>query len=772
MNYDISTLEFEKIKDKINNYIKLDDTRKVLNELFPSNNKNLIEKELNKTDEMRKLIISFSNIDIIDFKDLNHILKKIKIFSTLSPLELLTILEFNNNISNIIEYRKNALKENFDLNYLLEYFTNLKYFKEIKDKLNQIIDNDALILDTASNELFDIRKQIKINETKLKQKLNELVQTRSKMLTDNLIVLRNNRYCLGVKIEYKNSFKGIIHDESSSGQTVYIEPEQTQIIENAIQSLKNKEKKEIDKILYETTIYLYNFIDFLENNYNILINLDFIQAKARYAIEIDAYMPKLNNKEINLINARHPLIDKNKVVPININLGKDFNAIIITGPNTGGKTVTLKTVGLLTVMAQSGILIPADENSLINVFDNIYVDIGDEQSIEQNLSTFSSHLKKIINITNNIKDNSLVLIDELGSGTDPTEGASLAKSILKYLIKFDIRMIVTSHYHELKEFAFSNDLFTNASVLFDTETLSPTYILKIGTPGKSNAILISKRLGLNNDIILDAETNLSNSKSDTFNLIKKLEQEQFKTEKLKLELEENIKINNNLKLELEKEKNNLVSLKDEIIKNAYKKADNYIKDIKEKALNILDDIKTKTKEHEIAKVKYDLKNLNKDNLKIENDLDSHEFKINDVVYVIPLEKEGIIKEINKNKAKVQLGNLKLEYDLSSLRFIRTYNPIKQKNKINNIDTSNIKKQFKLELDLRGLRYEEAKLELDKYFDTALFLKMKQFRIIHGFGTGTIRKLVWDYLKNNKYVKEYRYGAEGEGLNGCTVVYLK
>ena len=502
MFFDTKTLEFNKILDILASFASSSYAKELIKDLEISNNARKVITMLEETDEARLYQIKFSNPPFGGLSNQNELINRIRLKATLSISDFLALKDLLYCTKNMINYYKNNIAKENNNSSLYNYFNNLNGIKKLADEINNIISDEGEIYDTASPALNEIRKRIKVLEQQVRAKMQELLQSKAKMLNENLIVMRNGRMCLCVKAEYKHVLKGIIHDESASKTTVYIEPFSALEIANRIVSYKEEEKTEIAKILSELSQIAFSYELEIKNNFNNLISLDIIFAKALYAISIDAYKPNVNELGIiDIKKARHPLIEKEKCVPIDIVLGDEYEAIIITGPNTGGKTVALKTCGLLTLMMQAGMLIPAQPDSKMAVFDNVFSDIGDEQSIEQSLSSFSAHMTKVISILDKLTSNSLVLLDELGSGTDPKEGSNLAISIVEYLLNKKSRVIVTTHYADLKAFAYDKDNIINASVEFDTKTLKPTYRLLLGVPGRSNAITIARGLGLNEQII-------------------------------------------------------------------------------------------------------------------------------------------------------------------------------------------------------------------------------------------------------------------------------
>ena len=771
--YDIKTLEFDKVLDILSNYAKTDYAKKLILETELSNSYEEIIKLKNYTKEAFDSIIKLSDLPIDNLADVIDSLKRSKLQGVLNERELLNIVNLINNSDNVIKYFKQLNDIKVDVNTLKTIIDNLELFKTLKTNITLAINEEGIVVDNASKELFVVRRSLKSLENRLRAKLNELLQTKASMLTEPLIVQRDGRMCLPVKIEYKNSFKGVVHDLSSSNTTAYIEPEATLETANQIDSYMAEEKKQVQIILKNLSLLVGAEADGLINNLEILTKLDIIFAKALMAKDLGYNDVNLDDKEaFEIKKAKHPLIDKEKCVPIDCEIGKKYSAIIITGPNTGGKTVAIKTIGLLHLMVYNGMMVPASSDSRFGFFDDILADIGDEQSIEQSLSTFSSHMTNIVNIINNISFKSLVLLDELGSGTDPKEGSGLAISIIDYLKKAGSRVIATTHYSELKNYAYNNEGIINASVEFNTDTLMPTYRLLLGVPGKSNAIEIAKRLGLNEEIIKMARQELNNISSESSNLIGNLEEEMTKLRKEQEELEKEKKMYANLVYEVNKEKVDLVKRTDKIINDAKNKANDILKEAKEEASGLINEIKNMSeenfKEHQLAELTRKARSLEVKNE--EEALFNEELNVGDYVYIKTYEKYGTINKVKGNKYFVNIGQFQMEFKRSELQL--SAKPVEKPKKETKLSGYNPASHASLSLDLRGKRYEEVKTLMDDYIDQAIYGNLQQVSIIHGFGTGAIRKAVQEYLKNCPYVKSYRYGGEGEGLNGVTIVYLK
>ena len=771
--YDIKTLEFDKVLELLSNYAKTSYAKKLILETELNNSYDKIVKEKNYTKEAFDSIIKLSDLPIDNLADVNDSLKRVKLQGVLNEKELLNIVNLINNSENVIKYFKQLNDIKVDVNTLKTIVDNLSLFKTLKTNITLAINEEGIVVDNASKELFVVRRSLKSLENRLRAKLNELLQTKASMLTEPLIVQRDGRMCLPVKIEYKNSFKGVVHDLSSSNTTAYIEPEATLETANQIDSYLAEEKKQVQIILKNLSLLVGAEADSLINNLEILTKLDIVYSKALMAKDLGYNDVTLENKEaFEIKKAKHPLIDKDKCVPIDCEIGKKYSVIIITGPNTGGKTVAIKTIGLLHLMVYNGMMVPASSDSKFGFFDDILADIGDEQSIEQSLSTFSSHMTNIVNILNNISFKSLVLLDELGSGTDPKEGSGLAISIIDYLKKAGSRVIATTHYSELKNYAYNNEGIINASVEFNTDTLMPTYRLLLGVPGKSNAIEIAKRLGLNEEIIKMAKNELNNISSESSNLIGNLEEEMTKLRKEQEELEKEKKMYANLVYEVNKEKVDLVKRTDKIINDAKNKANDILKEAKEEASGLINEIKNMSeenfKEHQLAELTRKARSLEVKNE--EEALFNEELNVGDYVYIKTYEKYGTINKVKGNKYFVNIGQFQMEFKRSELQL--SAKPVEKPKKETKLSGYNPASHASLSLDLRGKRYEEVKTLMDDYIDQAIYGNLQQVSIIHGFGTGAIRKAVQEYLKTCPYVKSYRYGGEGEGLNGVTIVYLK
>ncbi|MBU0997365.1 MAG: endonuclease MutS2 [Firmicutes bacterium] len=772
MNTDITLLEFDKILERLKKDAVTDLAKQTIPSIRPSNHLEAIELMLKEVEEALTMIERYDETPLSGVLNVKEALIRSSIGSTLSIEELLRIVSLIDASSRSVAYIKKIKQLEIPSEILYHYYEDITNHPLLKRAIEECIDDKGTVVDDASMELSQIRKKIHISEKRVEERMSQLLRSEQTKLTDSIITIRNNRLVLPVKAEYKNSFKGIIHDQSSSKETVFIEPMSCVEINNLLSTLQVEEQNEIEKILQKLSFLVSEVSLELQNNLRIFTELDIIFAKAKYALKNDHHRPEITKNEIELRQARHPLIPRETVVANTISFFQ-YKTIVITGPNTGGKTVALKTLGLLSLMVQSGLLIPVAPLSKTMVFKNIYADIGDEQSIEQSLSTFSSHITKIIYILRHLEPNSLILLDELGSGTDPKEGASLAISILDYIRTQNVYSMVTTHYPELKVYAYDLEDTVNASVEFDIESLKPTYRLKIGVPGTSNALDIAQRLGLMDEIINHARTVSMSFDNDTVVLMKKLEKQSLllqdkidEVEKRNQELEQK-------KSELEQQMisgrqkiNRLIEStqidKEQEIEKAKKEAEKLIEELNELKKS------ASFKEHELATLKHQVKNLGAKDSKFQKTNQSS-IQIGDTVNVVPYQRNGVIlKERSTGEYLVQMGTLSAVFKEKDLEFVSREEQTELKSSVKVSTVS----QVKAELDLRGMRFEEAMEELDKYIDICLMNHLEFAYIIHGYGTGALRKGVQSYLKTNQIVKSHRPGGMNEGGSGVTVIYFK
>lgn len=780
----LKVLEFNKIKDRLKEYAITTSSKEIIDKLEPYETIYEVKRKLKETDEALDLLITKGNPPFEGLHDVKEGVERAKKGGILSAGQLLKIggmlkcsRRFKDYISRRDDETPHLILE--DLAYILTPV------KQLEDIIELSIISEEEISDKASSTLSSIRRNLKEKNSSVRDKINSIVRSNAKYLQDSLYTMRGDRYVLPVKAEYKSAVPGLVHDQSSTGATLFIEPMSLVNLNNEIKELKLKEKAEIERILMDLSNRVFDVIETVESNFNILTELDFIFAKGKYGSSLNAICPDVNeDKSFDIIQGRHPLIDPKFVVPSDIYLGKEFSTLMITGPNTGGKTVTLKTVGLLHLMALSGLLIPARDNSSISFFKSIFADIGDEQSIEQSLSTFSSHMTSIVKIMESADDNSLVLFDEIGSGTDPTEGAALAIAILETLREQGVRIIATTHYSELKGYALRTSGIENASVEFDVETLKPTYRLLIGIPGKSNAFEISKRLGLREDVISKARQNISSENLQFEDLIRDLQEKSIianrdarEAKKLKNEADE-----------LKKKYDEKLKRLDEIRDKAYSEARYEAKNIISKAKDEADEILKAMRELEKLGISQGGRaRLEEERKKLKDSLENKEASLikerennGEVIDKVTLGMDAYLPSLNQNviiismpdsrgDVQVEAGIMKINVKLKDLRKVKNTNTKKEKKKRElNLNLKSVDSR----VDLRGMDSEEACYKVDKYLDEAYMSNLGEVTIVHGKGTGVLRKAINDMLKRHPHVKSYRLGEYGEGGDGVTIVILK
>ena len=783
LNKNLNRLEFNKILDELNSHCNTYIGKSKVFELEPFKNKDDVERALSETSLALQLIYRKGNPPIEEFNNIDIYIKNLHSNNFLSAkalLDVATVLKMSRNLKDYL-----FEDESFDLSsfsILSDYFSGLYSNLNVENKIFDSIIDENNIADNASKVLSVLRRNRKKLEQDVKDKLSNFIHSSaySKYIMDSIITIRNDRFVIPVKEEAKDKINGSILDISASGSTVYIEPSAIYELNNKINNIKTEENIEIEKILRNLSILLFPLADNLSNDVEIIGSLDFIFAKAKYSKKINGVQPIINDtKYINLISARHPLIDPEKVVPIDIHIGDDYTSLLITGPNTGGKTATLKTTGLLSIMALCGMHIPAKEGSSIYVFDNVFADIGDEQSIQESLSTFSSHMITIIDILHQATSNSLILLDELGSGTDPVEGASLAISILEDFHNKGALTLATTHYPELKNYALVTEDFENASSDFDVEHLKPTYKLLIGVPGKSNAFAISKNLGLPEYILSNAEKYLNQEHIDIESLLKKIYDDKLEIEKEK----EIIKKNSNqielLRKSLERDNSKLNAEAESIVFNAKIKAREILLNAKDEANEII---------KELNNDEIDLKKANKLRLDLNDALNNITPTTNNTA---SLSKENIsigqtvfIKKLNQNatvltlpnksnQLQVQFGVITMNVKLEDLALpTNTVNAQKATHSSTSFKNSFKAKNISPEINVIGMTVDEAIPIIDKYLDDASMSGLASIRIVHGKGTGKLRSGIHQFLKTNKHAKSFRLGTFGEGEMGVTVVELK
>ncbi|GMB00600.1 endonuclease MutS2 [Pelosinus sp. IPA-1] len=783
----LKTLEYNKIREMLAEKSSSIMGRELAEKLVPANDFAEVTKRIAETREAREILDAMSSVPLGGIRDIRSLLKRAEIGSVLAPDELVAI--------GSTLYASRRMKSFFAdmpaaFTILPGYVQNITVVRNIENVIENIVNEQGQIRDDASVELLHIRREVKLSQGRIKDKLDGILRSSEyqKYFQDALVTVRSDRYVIPIKQEYRHHFPGIIHDQSASGATVFIEPMAVVVLNNEIKQLMSAEKNEVERILRLATEQVANVSEVIHVNCHMLAQIDLAFAKAKLSLVMHASLPIINNTGyVNLRQARHPLIDPAVVVAIDIYIGKDFNTLLITGPNTGGKTVTLKTLGLFALMTQSGLYIPVNSGSEITVFNNIFADIGDEQSIEQSLSTFSAHMTNIVRILKNISPSDLVLIDEIGAGTDPDEGAALAMSILEYLLRIGVKTIATTHYSELKTFAYSRQGIENASVEFDIQTLRPTYRLLIGVPGSSNAFAISKRLGLSDPIIDQARQFIDKDHAEFENVLNALEEQKIAYDKLHEEVLEQEQALQILREKLASEENVLAMKKNKILLRAQEEAESLLRRTRRESEEIITELKAQFAvksssarqgifDKSRKRLKESLGDLNENE---ENDIDLPIATANNLnpgvdVYVTTLKQKGTVLSIGSNEVTVQLGIMKMSVAIADCRLISESSSIKNKNKNKdkNRDKNFMKTQgVSRQIDIRGMMVDEAEYVLGKYIDDAILAGLNTVIVIHGKGTGALRKGVRTYLKNHHYVRDISIGELNEGGDGATVVQL-
>jgi DNA mismatch repair protein MutS2 len=788
-------LEYNKIIEMLADKASSEPGKELCKKLTPMTNINEIETAQQQTADAFLRLIKGGRIHFSGNYDITFSVKSLEIGSALSANELLKIAASLACATRAKAFSRNEHDDDVT-DSLQVYFSNLEPLTQLQNEINRCIISEEEMADDASPTLKHIRRSIVTTNDKIHTQLSSMVNGSIRTyLQESVITIRNNRYCIPVKAEYKSNVPGMVHDTSSTGSTLFIEPTVIVNLNNQLKELAVREKEEIERILAELSMLAGEHISAILNNYRLLTMLDFIFARASLAIDMNASRPIFNNiRYVNIRKGRHPLLDKKKVVPIDINLGKDFDLLVVTGPNTGGKTVSLKTVGLFTLMGQSGLHIPALDRSELGVFTEVYADIGDEQSIEQNLSTFSAHMTNTISILKNADENSLCLFDELGAGTDPTEGAALAIAILKFLHEKGIRTMATTHYSELKVFALTTPYVENACCEFDVETLRPTYRLLIGVPGKSNAFAISSKLGLPDEIIESAKEHISEEDESFEDLLADLETSRRTIENERIEIEKYKTEISTLKEKLEHKQERLASQKDKILREANEEARKILQEAKDVADETIRDMqkgesgKASMKDMEKARTRVRDK-ISEKNAKLTlNDKPTHkllkpgQIKLGDMVKVVSMGLKGTVSSLPDSKGDlfVQCGIIRSKVNINNLVLINEDAP-----GVANYKKSGGSKGYSggsmglskaatisSEINLLGKTVDEALAELDKYLDDAYISHVSSVRVVHGKGTGALRQAVHKYLKRVSYVKSFHLGEYGEGDAGVTIVEFK
>lgn len=783
----LSTLEFHKIKHKLEQHAATSLGKREAERLEPVTDLETVKLMLQATDEAYKADRLKGNAPFGGVVDITASLHRARIGGTLNPVELLDIASTARGARRVKKHL-DILHEDDPIPLLHQTSEEITEHKPLEDAIFDCIDDQGEVMDSASAQLASIRRELRSGESRIREKLEQMIRSSSvqKMLQDAIITLRNERYVIPVKQEYRSHFGGIVHDQSGSGATLFIEPEAMVVMNNKLRELKAAELREIEKILQQLTAQAAEHVEDLLYTLELLGRLDFAYAKARMGHEMRATLPRMNDRGfLKLKRGRHPLISADKVVPLDVELGNNYTAIIVTGPNTGGKTVSLKTIGLLSLMAMSGLFVPAEDGSQLCVFDAIYADIGDEQSIEQSLSTFSSHMTNIIRILKSMTSKSLVLLDELGAGTDPAEGSALAIAILEHIHRLDSRIVATTHYSELKAFAYNRKGIINASMEFDVATLSPTYRLLVGVPGRSNAFAIAERLGLDSSIIDHARGEVSEEDQRVENMIASLEEDRLSAESERHTAESLRKEMEAQRARHETELRRFEEQRDKLLMKAQEEAHEAVAKARREAEQIIADLRklaleegASVKEHKLIEARRKLDEAAPELAKQKRssaDAAKKPAKIGpgDEVMVYSLNQKGSVIEISGTDATVQLGIMKMKVALDDLELLKQQPVLKQQQPKQAATLKRSKEEnVKLELDLRGTNLEEAIMEVDRFLDESFLSGMGQVHIIHGKGTGVLRTGIQQYLRKHSLVRTYRLGNYGEGGAGVTVAELK
>ena len=781
-----NTLELNKVLEMLSRETSLADAADKLLNLEISTDETQVAKNLSETFAAYKLLSKTTSPSFGRAVNNASALSRAKVGSSLMLKELLDIGETLKSIRLLSDWRNSAeIVDNTEIDYLFNELSPNRYFE---DKIFFSIKSEDDLNDDASPELKNIRRKIVSASVNIRERLDRIIKSQnySKFLQETIITQRDGRFVVPVKTEFRGEFPGIVHDSSASGATLFIEPMPIVEINNDLRVLKLKEKEEVDRIIAALSLEAASFADTIISSYDTLVSLAVIFAKANFAYKSKATMPQINtNGRVVLKNARHPLIDANCVVPISLTLGVDFNSLIITGPNTGGKTVTLKTIGLLTLMTMCGLMIPCDDSSEICIFDKILVDIGDEQSIEQSLSTFSSHMVNIVSLIENATPFSLVLLDELGAGTDPVEGAALARAILHKLALKGCRIAATTHYAELKSYAIDTEGVENACCEFDVDTLKPTYRLLIGVPGRSNAFAISSKLGIGEDIIENAKSYISDDNKRFENIIASLEAERQKAQRdretvsrlkseLLIEKQQAEKLREQIDAENEKMLAKARELAATIIENTRRKSN--------ELLNELDDIRKKAAKEKNGNGYANASRLTKRSLDNMYDAANPVTKkhsdyvlpralvVGDNVKLADIEKSGTVLDVKGDKAYVNCGNIKIWAEIKNIILIDSKPKETRKHTVTGIK-SGVERVAATEFDMRGMNTDEGIIELDRFIDNAVMTGINSITIIHGKGTGVLRNAVQSHLRKHKSIKTFRIGLFGEGENGVTIAEI-
>ena len=782
----LDVLAFDQVKQLVGQYLVTAQGKEELAQLAPSADAQQISTWLAETEDALKVQRLRGGIPVPKIENIRPQMKRIEIGADLNGLELAQVGRVLVTANELKRFFEDLSDSEIEFERLYEWEKQLVTLPTLSRRLKEAVDEDGRLTDEASPELRVIRQNIRRSERTIRETLDSLLRGgNAKYLSDTIVTMRNERYVIPVKQEYRGVFGGVVHDQSSSGQTLFIEPKQVVDQNNRLRQHQIAERTEIERILAELSAELAPYQREILHNAYVIGMMDFMNAKARFGKELQAIVPAINtDNHVVFKQARHPLIDQEKVVPNDIAIGEDYQAVVITGPNTGGKTITLKTLGLLQIMGQSGLPILVDEESQMGIFQEIFADIGDEQSIEQSLSTFSSHMTTIVDVLKKVDHTSLVLFDELGAGTDPQEGAALAIAILDELGARSAYVMATTHYPELKVYGYNRANTINASMEFDVDTLSPTYRLLIGVPGRSNAFEISKRLGLDTQIIEQAKQIMDGESQDLNEMIADLENRRKMTETEYLEMRHYVEEAERLQKELKQAYNFFFEEREAELAKARKKANQIVEEAKEESEKIISDIRnmqlssgqSHVKEHELIAARTKLSDLHQEehlqkNKVLQKAKAAKTLKVGDEVLVTSYGQRGtLIKKMGQSQWQVQLGILKMTLPESDLQPAA---PVKEPvqrvvHTVRSAESSHVPNQ----LDLRGKRYEEALNEVDQYLDAAILAGYPQVTIVHGKGTGALRQGITEYLKNHRSVKSFEFAPANQGGNGATIVKFK
>lgn len=783
----LTTLEFHKILNKLAGYASTSLGKTRSEELLPSSDFEEVKIRLKETDEAAAVVRLKGSLPFGGIRDIRFAVQRANIGGLLNPQELYDVAQTTGGGRKLKRFLL-AFHEEHPIPLLAEICSSISELKPLDKEIMSCLDDHAEIADYASPELARIRQSIRSSESRIREKLEQMIRQSStqKKLQETIITIRNDRYVIPVKQEYRSSFGGMIHDQSASGATLFIEPEAVVQLNNQLRELRFKEEAEIEKILQRLTALVAENELELSTNVEMLAQLDFITAKAYFAEKLKATLPRLNDRGFfKLRKARHPLIPAEEVVPIDVELGNDYSLIMVTGPNTGGKTVSLKTIGLLHLMAMSGMFVPVEDGSQMCVFDAIYADIGDEQSIEQSLSTFSSHLTNIIRIIKQMTPKSLVLLDELGAGTDPAEGSALAIAIIEHIHSQGCRMVVTTHFSELKAYAYEKKGVINASMEFDVQSLSPTYRLLLGVPGRSNAFAIAKRLGLSEQIIQQASSQVGEDDQRVESMIASLEENRKSAESDRQKAASLRKQVEQLQQKHQEQQDKFDRQREKLVEKAQAEAQLIIDKAKAEAETIISELRSMAmnerasiKEHKLIDAKSRL-NQASDKLqpisqqqKLSKRRNAGKVNVGDEVFVAAFGQKGhIVEEASDKEWLVQLGIMKMKVAKDAVELLKSPAKPSPSDTVKATLKRTKEAEAKNELDLRGTNLQDALMEVDQFLDEAILANLGQVSIIHGKGTGVLRSGVQELLRKHRHVKKFRYGAYNEGGNGVTIAEL-